>query len=114
MGEKPKATVIYTASGHVATIFTAADRLAPAESRPTDREAIQLFRTMIAFAGRYEVDDDELIYHPEISWNEAWNGTKQARRFEISGDVLKISFMPAAGTLTEAVAILTMTWNRRT
>jgi Lipocalin-like domain len=29
MGERPKATVIYTASGHVATIFTATGRSAP-------------------------------------------------------------------------------------
>jgi Lipocalin-like domain len=54
MGEKPKATVIYTADGYVATIFAAAVRVAPAGPRPTDSEAIQLFRTMVAFAGRYE------------------------------------------------------------
>jgi hypothetical protein len=32
MGQSPKATVIYTASGHVATIFTATGRTAPAGS----------------------------------------------------------------------------------
>lgn len=50
MGEKPKAIVIYTATGHVATIFTATRRSAPAGLRATDAEAVKLFRTMVAFA----------------------------------------------------------------
>jgi hypothetical protein len=112
MGEKPKATVIYTERGHVATIFTAAERIAPAEPRPTDSEAIQLFRTMVAFAGRYEINDSELIYYPEITWNEAWSGTRQVRYFEISGDLLKISSAPAVSAGVET--IMNMTWNRMT
>jgi Lipocalin-like domain len=39
MGERPKATVIYIAGGHVATIFTATGRRAPAGLRATDAEA---------------------------------------------------------------------------
>jgi hypothetical protein len=61
MGERPKARVIYTAGGHVATIFTATGRRAPAGLRATDAEAVQLFRTMVAFAGRYELNGSELI-----------------------------------------------------
>jgi len=116
MGEKPKATVIYTADGYVATIFTAAVRVSPAGPRPTDSEAIQLFRTMVAFAVRYEVNHKErmLIYYPEISWNEAWNGTKQIRCFELSADLLTISSAPATSTLVNAETIMTMTWNRMT
>jgi hypothetical protein len=112
MGEKPKATVIYTEGGHVATIFTAAARIAPTGPRATDSEAIQLFRTMVAFAGRYEINDRELIYYPEITWNEAWNGTRQIRYFELAGDLLKISSAPAVSTLGNAETIMTMAWNR--
>jgi len=116
MGEKPKATVIYTVDGYVATIFTAAGRVAPAGPRPTDSEAIQLFRTMVAFSGRYEVNDRErmLTYYPEISWNQAWNATRQIRRFELSADLLTISSAPATSTLVNAETIMTMTWNRMT
>jgi hypothetical protein len=112
MGDRPKAIVIYTADGHVATIFTATGRAAPAGPRPTDSEAIQLFRTMVAFAGRYEIAGGELIYHPEITWNEAWNGTRQVRTFELSVDLLKISSAPAASALGRAQTIMTMTWER--
>ena len=112
MGDRPKATVIYTADGHVATIFTATGRAAPAGPHPTDSEAIRLFRTMVAFAGRYEIAGRELIYHPEVSWNEAWNGTRQVRTFELSADLLKISSAPAASVLGNAQTIMTMTWKR--
>jgi hypothetical protein len=112
MGDKPRATVIYTAGGHVATIFAAASRVAPAGPRPTDSEAIHLFRTMVAFSGRYEINDRELIYYPEITWNEVWSGTRQVRYFEISGDLLKISSAPAASTHAGAETIMMMTWHR--
>ena len=43
----------------------------------SDQEAIALYRKHDRFAGRYELVGEKLIYHPEISWNEAWNGTSQ-------------------------------------
>ena len=112
MGDRPRATVIYTADGHVATIFTATGRAAPAGTRPTESEAAQLFRTMVAFAGRYEVNGRELVYYPEITWNEAWNSTRQVRTFELLGDLLKISSVPAPSALGDAQTIMTMTWKR--
>ena len=51
MGERARATVIYTADGHVVTLFTAEGRRPPVASLATDREAIDLYRGMIAFAG---------------------------------------------------------------
>ena len=50
---------------------------------------------MIAFAGRYELVGNRLIYRPEISWNEAWNGTTQERVFEVKGDRLEVKSVPA-------------------
>jgi hypothetical protein len=114
MGEKPKAIVIYTETGHVATIFTATARSAPAGPRATDAEAVDLFRTMVSFAGRYDLKDGELIYYPEITWNEAWNGTKQTRYFEIRDGVLRIKSAHAASALLGTVTEMIMTWTRET
>jgi Lipocalin-like domain len=69
---------------------------------------------MVAFAGRYEIHDTELIYHPEISWNEAWNGTRQVRHFEISDGLLRIRSAPAASALLNALTEMNMTWSRVT
>ncbi len=114
MGRGPKATVIYTASGHVATIFTAMGRTAPAGPRASDAEAVQLFRSMVAFAGRYETHGNELIYHPEITWNEAWNGTRQVRFFDMSDGLLSIRSAPAASALLNTLTEMNMTWRRAT
>jgi Lipocalin-like domain len=88
-GEAASALVIYEANGYVATIFAAADRKPPRAPQATDQEAIDLYRSMISFAGRYELSGNRLIYHPEISWNEAWNGTTQERVIEVSKDRLQ-------------------------
>jgi len=61
-GEATKALVIYESNGFVATIFTRSDRKPPLTAQATDQEAMDLYRGIIAFAGRYEVDGNRLIY----------------------------------------------------
>jgi hypothetical protein len=53
--EAAKALVIYASNGYVATIFTRPDRKPPLAPQVTDQEATSLYRSMIAFAGRYVV-----------------------------------------------------------
>jgi hypothetical protein len=111
-GKKAKAIVIYTVDRHVATIFAAADREQPVAAQATEQEAIDLYRSMIAFAGRYELIGNRLIYHPEISWNEAWNGTTQERIFEINRDRLEVKSMPVVSTLSGARTVFSLVWER--
>jgi hypothetical protein len=113
-GERARALVIYTVDGYVATIFAAADRKPPVAAKATEQEAIDLYRSMIAFVGRYEVIGSRLIYHPEISWNEAWNGTTQERVFEVNRDHLEVKSVPAVSTLTGTRTVFPLTWERAT
>ena len=113
-GHNPNAIVLYTADSYVATIFTASDRKPPAAATPTDTEVIRLFRSMIAFAGRYEVDGDKLISYPEASWNEAWNGTTQTRVLEVSRDRLRVRSVPALSPSTGTTVVFSLTWERAT
>lgn len=112
MGAKPRAMVIYASTGHVATIFAATDRSKPLGLHPTDIEAAQLFRTMVAFAGRYELDGNKLLYYPAISWNESWNGSEQVRFFDVLGDVLHVRSVPTKSVLIDAITEMSMTWIR--
>src|ERR1700680_2137391 len=111
-GETARAFVIYEANGYVATIFTSPDRKSPLASGPTDREANDLYPSMIAFAGRYELIGNRLVYHPEISWNEAWNGTTQERVFEVDRDRLEVKSVPVVSALTGARTAFSLTWER--
>jgi Lipocalin-like domain len=111
-GESARAIVIYTADGYAATIFTRQDRKAPAAPQVTDSEATDLYRSMIASAGRHEVDGSKLICRPEISWNEAWNGTKQERLIEITGNRVETISVPAISPATGARTLFSLVWER--
>jgi hypothetical protein len=111
-GSEAKAFVVYAENGYVATIFTSSDRPPPASAQVTDAEAARLYRSMIAFAGRYEAIGNRLIYRPEISWNEAWNGSVQERTFAIEGDRLETNSLPAVNALTGARTVFSLAWER--
>ena len=41
---------------------------------------------MIAYTGRYRVEDGKVITKVEIAWNEAWVGGEQVRFIRFEGD----------------------------
>ncbi len=55
-----------------------------------------------------------IIYRPEISWNELWNGTAQERVFQVNGDRLEVKSVPAVSALTGARTIFSLAWQRVT
>jgi hypothetical protein len=112
LGERARAAVIYTAGGHVLTLFTSEHRQPPVTPQATDQEAVALYRSMVAFAGRYELRGNKLIYRPEISWNEAWNGSVQERLFEVGPERLEVNSVPAVSTLTGALTEFSLLWER--
>jgi hypothetical protein len=57
---------------------------------------------------------NRLVYHPEISWNEAWNGTTQERLFEVDGNRLEVKSVPVVSTLTGATTVFSLAWERAT
>ena len=113
-GKTARALVIYARNGYVATIFTAADRKPPVAATATAQEAVDLYQTMIAFGGRYELIANRLVYHPELSWNELWNGTTQERVFEVDGDRLEVRSVPTVSALTGARTVFSLAWKRAT
>jgi len=38
---------------------------------------------MVTYTGKYRTEGNKVIQNPEVSWNQAWNGTEQTRLFEI-------------------------------
>jgi len=112
MGRNANAIVIYSADGFAATIFTSEGREPSAAPQVTDQEALLLYQSMVAFAGRYNLDGEKLIYHPEISWNETWNGTEQERYYKIENERLQVKSVPIVSTLTGNHIVFTLTWER--
>ena len=109
----PQAYILYTPGGFMMSITVEEKRARPAGEVLTDEERVRLFKSIIsAYSGRYTVEGDIVIHDVEMSWNEAWTGTKQMRLFKVTGDELVIETTPrTAGTDTRQF-INTLTWER--
>ncbi len=94
-GSQPNGYLILTREGRAMALTTAQNRTA-GESE-TERAA--LHKSMLAYTGRYRVEGDEFVTTVDASWNEAWNGTEQRRRFRIEGDRLIVESAPAPSIL---------------
>ena len=92
LGEHPRGRQIATADGLWLALVTAEGRPIP----KTDEERAQALRSMIAYTGRYRVDDGKVITKVEAAWNEAWVGGEQTRFIRFEGDRLFIESPPMA------------------
>ena len=90
-GPKPNGYLIVTREGRAMAITTAQVRT-PGD---TDAERAALHKSMLAYTGKYRVEGNEFITTVDASWNEAWNGTEQRRRFRFEGDRFFIETAPA-------------------
>lgn len=89
-GEHPKGIQIATPEGRWLALMTGENRPVP----QTDAERAQALKTMIAYTGRYRVEDGKVITKVEAAWNEAWVGTEQVRAIRFDGDKLYIESPP--------------------
>src|SRR4030088_261460 len=89
-GEHPRGRQIATADGLWLALVTAEGRTGP----KTDEERAQALRTMIAYTGRYRVEDGKVVTKVEAAWNEAWVGGEQTRFIRFEGDRLFIESPP--------------------
>jgi hypothetical protein len=90
LGEHPKGRQIATPDGLWLALVTAEGRPVP----KTDEERAQALKTMIAYTGRYRVEDGKVVTKVEAAWNEAWVGGEQTRFVRFEGDRLFIESPP--------------------
>jgi hypothetical protein len=90
MGPHPSGFITYTDDGRMAVLFFDGDRKAPAGGTATNEEAVQLYRSMLSYMGRYQIEGDKVFHHIEAAWNQSWVGTVQTRYWEVRGDNLTI------------------------
>jgi hypothetical protein len=89
-GAHPKGIQIATLEGRWLALMTAEGRSVP----KTDEERAQALKSMIAYTGRYRVEDGNVITKVEAAWNEAWVGTVQVRAVRFDGDTLYLQSPP--------------------
>ena len=85
-GPDPKGSLVFGVDGRMMVLLTAKAR----EPGNTDEKLLALFRTVMAYTGRYRVEGDRFITKVDASWNEAWTGTEQERFYTLDGDTLEV------------------------
>ena len=111
-GDHPVGSITYTADGHMMVIFANSDRKPSVAPRATDGEAVELYRTMVAYAGTYSVDGNKVTHKIDVSWNQAWNGTNQTRFIEVKDDRLTITTAPFVSPFLNEQVVSTLVFER--
>jgi hypothetical protein len=93
-------------------INTRGGRPKPKGMTPTPQEAAELFQGMLAYAGSYTVNGNEVTHHVDVAWNEAWNGTDMVRIAKFDGDRVHLSTRPSPDPVNGRMSVRTMTWQK--
>ena len=109
----PHAYIMYTPGGYMMSVTVEENRAPPAGPVLTDEERIRLFNTIVsAYAGTYTVEGNQVTHAVEMSWNEAWTGTRQVRYFSVDGDQLTIETAPRTTSTDSREVVNTLVWDR--
>jgi hypothetical protein len=109
MGEHPRGRQIATADGRWLAVVTADNRPVP----KTDADRARALQTMIAYTGRYRVEDGKVITKVEAAWNESWVGGEQVRAVRFQGDRLFIeSPSMAHPNVNDMIVKVIVIWDR--
>jgi hypothetical protein len=111
-GDNPTGVLTYTPDGRMSVLIIDPKRKLPGGPKPTDGEANDLYRTMLAYSGSYIVEGNTVTHKIEISWNQAWTGTSQQRFIELKENQLTIKTPPLIGPISGKESVSTLLWER--
>jgi hypothetical protein len=114
LGAAPTGYLNYAPDGRMMAIIARGDRARPAAARPTAAEAEALFKSVLSYAGTYSISGNEVTHHVDVSWNEAWTGTRQTRIFQLDGDRLQLSTPASPDPMDGKMSVRRMVWERVT
>ena len=109
-GERPNGYAIFAPGKRMLMILTAEARKVPI----TDGDRVAAFLSMVSYSGVYRVEGDTLITKADVSWNESWIGTEQARFVQLEGETLTANtpWMPDPNTPGNPVVRFVVVWSR--
>lgn len=111
-GKAPKGYIMYGRDGRMLCIITDKRPNVPDVTKMTDKDRVELYKTIIAYGGTYAFDGKTLKIKVDISWNESWNGTEQVRTAKFERNKLILSAEPTVGSLDGKLRVLEVVWER--
>ncbi len=88
---------LFSESGHMSMAIMPAQRRKIAAGDIMDgstEEKVAAAETYIGNSGKYEIQGDKLVVHPEVSFSPNWVGVDQVRLWELEGNRLTLSSPP--------------------
>ena len=89
--------LMYNADGYMSVMVMSSNRLkfSSADLKGgTTEEKVAAADTYVSYCGRYEIQQDTVIHHIELSFFPNWIGVDQKRMFSIEGDRLSLRIPP--------------------
>ena len=88
---------IFSASGHMSVALMPAHRRAFTVGDimgGSTEEKVAAAETFIGYSGKYEIQGNKLVVHPDVSFFPNWVGVDQVRLWELEGNRLTLSTPP--------------------
>jgi hypothetical protein len=112
-GSDPTGFLSYAPVGRMSVTVTFGVRPKPVDlSKVNDQERLQLYRTLLAYGGRFSIEGSVVTHHIDISSNETWTGTNQVRYARMEGDILVITTPAQPRSADGLVSIGELRWTR--
>jgi hypothetical protein len=112
-GKAPQGFINYGHDGRMMVLMVKDARPKPSDlAAMTDQERVELFKTMVAYAGTYTVYSSTVTHHLDISWNQIFTGADQVRNIEFDGCKFIMSTNPQPRSQDGQVAVSVLTWER--
>ncbi len=113
-GPDPIGFITYGADGRMMILQVRRDRPKPAGPVPTLEEAAALFRSLIAYGGRFTVSGNKVTHHVDISWNQTWTGQDQVRFFRFDGNRVELSTEVSPDPVHGKMSVRRLVWEKLT
>jgi Lipocalin-like domain len=113
-GPNPIGFINYGADGRMMVLQVRRDRPTPASAVPTAEEAAALFRSLLAYGGRFTVSGNKVTHHVDISWNQTWTGHDQVRFFRFDGNRVELSTEVSPDPVHGKMSVRRLVWEKIT
>ena len=108
MGKSPRGYLVLTPNRWI-HLITAENR----KSGTSVEEKSALWDSLSTYTGPYRLDGSKLIVSVDVSWNESFNGTQVTRTWQLDGNRLSITTVPAPYSRDPSkMAVTRVVWER--
>ncbi|NOQ43954.1 MAG: hypothetical protein GQ560_05780 [Dehalococcoidia bacterium] len=93
-GQDPVGLLIYSGDGYMSVAMMSASRTRFTDKdvkKGTNEEKATAVDTYVSYSGRYEINEDTVTHHVEVSLFPNWVGNDQKRTFQFDGNRLTLS-----------------------